>query len=120
MSIIVVENVFIVFRLRSVSESGRSPGSTGSPGSSGDWSTLEARNFSRTSSGIFCRICHDADGAEALISPCQCSGEERRVFISPCQCRGEGRGVGEGVEALISPCQCSGEGVGGMKKGGGV
>ncbi|XP_023338688.1 uncharacterized protein LOC111709292 [Eurytemora carolleeae] len=64
-------------RLRSVSESGRSPGSTGSPGSSGssgDWSTLEARNFSRTSSGIFCRICHDADGAEALISPCQCSG----------------------------------------------
>ena len=80
MSIIVVENVFIVFRLRSVSESGRSPGSTGSPGSSGssgDWSTLEARNFSRTSSGIFCRICHDADGAEALISPCQCSGEER-------------------------------------------
>ena len=77
MSIIVVENVLSVFRLRSVSESGMSPRSSGSAGSSGDRSTLEARNFSRTSSGIFCRICHDGEGAEALISPCQCSGEER-------------------------------------------
>ena len=72
-----VSIIVVAFRLRSVSESGRSPGSTGSPGSSGDRSTLEARNCSRTSSGIFCRICHDGEGAEALISPCQCSGKGR-------------------------------------------
>jgi len=37
---------------------------------------------SKNSSGIFCRICHDTDSIEKLISPCQCSGSMALVHRS--------------------------------------
>jgi len=37
-------------------------------------SSTSPADCSKTSSGIFCRICHDGEGSERLISPCMCSG----------------------------------------------
>jgi len=39
-------------------------------------------NCSKTSSGIFCRICHDGEGSERLISPCQCAGSVALVHLT--------------------------------------
>jgi len=37
-------------------------------------SSTSPADCSKTSSGIFCRICHDGENSERLISPCMCSG----------------------------------------------
>jgi len=37
-------------------------------------SSTSPTNCSKMSSGIFCRICHDGEATERLISPCMCSG----------------------------------------------
>jgi len=39
-------------------------------------------NCSKNSSGLFCRICHEGDGFERLLSPCQCSGSVALVHQS--------------------------------------
>jgi len=39
-------------------------------------------NCSKNSSGLFCRICHEGDGLERLLSPCQCSGSVALVHQS--------------------------------------
>jgi len=45
-------------------------------------SSLSPSACSRNSSGIFCRICHEGDGMENLVSPCQCSGSMALVHKS--------------------------------------
>ena len=38
--------------------------------------------LSGESSGIFCRICHEGDGKEDLISPCKCTGTMGLIHVS--------------------------------------
>ena len=38
--------------------------------------------LSAESSGIFCRICHEGDGKEELISPCKCAGTMGLIHVS--------------------------------------
>ncbi len=38
--------------------------------------------LSGESSGLFCRICHEGEGREDLISPCKCTGTMGLIHLS--------------------------------------
>eukprot|EP00088_Acartia_fossae_P036102 TRINITY_DN3728_c0_g1_i13.p1 TRINITY_DN3728_c0_g1~~TRINITY_DN3728_c0_g1_i13.p1 ORF type:complete len:583 (-),score=82.30 TRINITY_DN3728_c0_g1_i13:15-1763(-) len=44
--------------------------------------SLSPGNCSKNSSGLFCRICHEGDGLERFVSPCQCAGSVALVHKS--------------------------------------